>query len=490
MTLLDLFDAARAERPEAPAVNGQSYASLHAAALRVAQRLCEGGLRSGDRFALYCENRAAFVYAYLAALRLGAIVVPVNVLYRTAELEHVLADADVAWVLTSEATRTHAAAAGGYALLDAATVEAWAAEPGATPPLPHPAPGADDDAAIIYTSGTTGRSKGAVLTHGNVAAIAAQVAVAWRWSARDTLYVALPLFHMHGLGAALNGTFAAGGHLRFDERFDAAHTLATLRGGEVTMFFGVPTMYVRLLEALDGAAPRLRLWVSGSAALAPDVFAAFEAHFGAQILERYGATEFGFACTNRFGGPRVPGSVGVPTPGARVRIVAAGGDARALTPGEVGELLVAGPGVCRGYWRNADATAAAFVLDDAGTRWYRSGDLAQYDTANDVYRIVGRIKELIITGGFNVYPLEVENELNRLPGVRASAVVGIPDAARGELPHAFVEADGPLDVETLRAALGERLASFKVPRRITVVAELPRNALGKVEKHRLRDTAT
>jgi acyl-CoA synthetase (AMP-forming)/AMP-acid ligase II len=161
-----------------------------------------------------------------------------------------------------------------------------------------------------------------------------------------------------------------------------------------------------------------------------------------------------------------------------------------LTPGEVGELLVAGPGVCRGYWRNADATAAAFVLDDAGTRWYRSGDLAQYDTANDVYRIVGRIKELIITGGFNVYPLEVENELNRLPGVRASAVVGIPDAARGELPHAFVEADGPLDVETLRAALGERLASFKVPRRITVVAELPRNALGKVEKHRLRDTAT
>lgn len=487
MTVLDLFDAARSERGDAPAVNGVGYEALHAGSLRSARLLRDAGLRGGDRIALYCENRLAFVYAYLAALRLGAIVVPVNVLYRTAELQHVLADADVALVLASESTRPFVTAAGPYATIDAGAVEACAADP-AAPQLepPWPGPGADDDAAIIYTSGTTGRSKGAVLTHTNVAAIASQVAIAWRWTAADTLYAALPLFHMHGLGAALNGTFAAGAHFVFDERFDAARTLRTLRGGQITMFFGVPTMYVRLLEALDGEPPRLRLWVSGSAALAPDVFDAFAQRFGARIVERYGATEFGFACTNRFGGPRVPGSVGVPTPGTRVRVVAPGGTTAALPDGEVGEFLVSGPGVCRGYWRNAQATADAFLIDDDGTRWYRSGDLARYDPEFDAYRIVGRIKELIITGGFNVYPLEVENELNLLPGVRASAVVGIPDAARGELPHAFVEADGPLDVEALRAALGERLASFKVPRRIEIVEALPRNALGKIEKHKLR----
>jgi malonyl-CoA/methylmalonyl-CoA synthetase len=278
--------------------------------------------------------------------------------------------------------------------------------------------------------------------------------------------------------------------LVFDERFDAAHALVTLRRGEATMFFGVPTMYVRLLEHIEGDAPRLRLWVSGSAALAADVFTAFEARFGAQILERYGATEFGFACTNRFAGPRVPGSIGIPTPGTRV-IVAAPASTDALPAGDVGELLVAGPGVCRGYWRNDAATAEAFVFDVAGTRWYRSGDLGCYDAANAVYRIVGRSKELIVTGGFNVYPLEVENELNSLPGIRASAVVGIADAVRGELPYAFVELDGqsgePLDVAAIRAALGERLASFKIPREIAVVEALPRNALGKIEKHRLRE---
>ena len=265
MTLLDLLDAARCERAESPAVNGETYAALHAASLRVAAHLHEFGLRAGDRLALYCENRMAFVYAYLAALRMGAVVVPVNVLYRASELEHVLNDAAVSLVLTSEGTHAHVAATGSYATIDAADVEATARASGEVHrPAGNP-PGADDDAAIIYTSGTTGRSKGAVLTHTNVAAIASQVAVAWRWTARDTLYVALPLFHMHGLGAALNGTFAAGAHLRFDERFHARRALDVLRGGEITMFFGVPTMYVRLLEALDGAAPRLRLWVSGSA---------------------------------------------------------------------------------------------------------------------------------------------------------------------------------------------------------------------------------
>jgi len=485
MTLLDYFDASLAERPDAPAVNDVTYRALAAGALRVGAYLRERGLGRGDRIALYCENRLAFVYAYLAALRLGAIVVPVNVLYRAAELEHVLADAAARLVLAGSATREHAERLGGYEILDADEIEtrANASTPVSDPPWPPPK--VDDDALIIYTSGTTGRSKGAAITHGNLGAIAMQLVVAWRWTAADTLYVALPLFHIHGLGAGLSGSLTAGGRFIFDERFDAKHTIEMLRRDDVTMFFGVPTMYVRLLEAFDGPPPRLRLCVSGSAALAPDVFDAFARRFEIEILERYGATEFGYALGNRLAGPRIGGSVGVPMPGMRVRVA----DAATGTPlgaGEVGELLVQGPSVCRGYWNNPRASADAFVTDDEGTRWFKSGDLAAYDAALDVYRIVGRLKELIITGGFNVYPLEVENELNRLPGVRASAVVALADAARGELPVAFVESELPCDVEALRAALGERLASFKIPKTIHVIDALPRNALGKVEKHRLR----
>jgi len=485
MTLLDYFDASLYERPDALAVNDVTYAALQTGALRVAAQLHERGLRAGDRIALYCENRLAFVYTFLAALRLGAIVVPVNVLYRAAELGHVLGDAGARLVMTSETTREHVESL-GCDILDADAVEAHAKNGEALGELPAPAPTVDDDALIVYTSGTTGRSKGAVLTHGNLAAIGMQVVVAWRWTAHDTLYVALPLFHIHGLGAGLSGSFTAGGRFIFDERFDARRTLEALRRDDVTMFFGVPTMYVRLLEALDDPPPALRLCVSGSAALARDVFDAFARRFGMEILERYGATEFGYALGNRYGGPRIGGSVGVPMPGMRVRVVDAATSAP-LGAGEVGELLVSGPSVCRGYWNNPSASAEALVTDDDGARWFKSGDLAVYDAERDVYRIVGRLKELIITGGFNVYPLEVENELDRLPGVRASAVVGLADPARGELPVAFVEAETSLDTESLRAALAERLASFKIPKTFHVIEALPRNALGKVEKHRLRE---
>jgi len=486
MTLLDYFDASLAERPDALAVNDVTYRGLAAGALRVAAHLRERGLGRGDRIALYSENRLAFVYAYLAALRIGAIVVPINVLYRAAELEHVLADADARLVMTSAATREHVAALGAYEQLDASEIEARSNSQGPVPTAPWPPPGVDDDALIIYTSGTTGRSKGAAITHGNLGAIAMQLVVAWRWTANDTLYVALPLFHIHGLGAGLSGSLLAGGRFLFDERFDAKRTLETLRRDDVTMFFGVPTMYVRLLEAFAEPPPRLRLCVSGSAALAADVFDAFARRFGIEILERYGATEFGYALGNRYGGPRIGGTVGVAMPGMRVR-VADPATSAPLGPGEVGELLVAGPSVCRGYWHDPQASADAFFTDDEGTRWFKSGDLAAYDAELDVYRIAGRLKELIITGGFNVYPLEVENELNRLPGVRASAVVALADVTRGELPVAFVEAETPLDTEALRAALAERLASFKIPRTIHVIEALPRNALGKVEKHRLRE---
>jgi malonyl-CoA/methylmalonyl-CoA synthetase len=485
--MLDLFDAALADRAEAPAFNDVTYAELHAGSLRVAARFSGLGLRQGDRLALYVENRIAFVYAYLAALRLGAIAVPANVLYRASDLQHVLENSGAAFVVVSEQTRAHALVLPSPpAIVDAADVEAWAVDATIEAAIPmRPSP--DDVAAIVYTSGTTGRSKGAMLTHSNLAAIASAIVVAWRWRADDSLLIALPLFHMHGLGAALNGALAAGARVVVHDRFDARAILAALRTGAFSMFFGVPTMYVRLLEqAGDLLVPALRLYVSGSAALSPDVHAAFAARFCAQILERYGATEFGFALSNRYGGPRVPGAVGVPTPGTRVAVVAPGGLHR-VPPDEVGELLVAGPGVCAGYWEAPEATADAFAVDADGTRWYRSGDLARYDSSHGVYRIVGRIKDVIISGGFNIYPREVEDEIERHAGVRACAVVGVPDAARGELPVAFVESDPGFDADALLADLRTRLASFKVPKAIHVVDALPRNVLGKIEKARLRD---
>jgi malonyl-CoA/methylmalonyl-CoA synthetase len=490
LTLLDLFDAAIAERGDAPAINDCSYRELGAGTRRVARELARRGLAAGDRIALFCENRLAFVYTYLAALRLGAIAVPANVLYRASDLAHVLADADVALILASIETRPHLGATDGPPIIDADAVEAWANDASCDDLLGETAralPEPEAPAIIVYTSGTTGRSKGAVLTHANLAVIATQVVTAWRWTARDTLAIALPLFHVHGLCAALNGTLTCGGRLLLHKRFDAATMLAQLQQPGVTMFFGVPTMYVRFLELPASLTfPTLRLCVSGSAALSADVFERFASRFGLTILERYGATEFGFALGNRFGGPRVAGSVGIPFPGVRVRIV--GADGGVVGAGSVGELLVSGPNVFAGYWRNAEATASAFVIDGDGTRWYRSGDLADYDVAQQVYRIVGRLKDLIVSGGFNVYPLEVENEIERFPGVRASAVIGAPDAARGESVVAFIEPDAgsAFDEAALVAWLRPRLASFKIPKRVTVVASLPRNALGKVEKTKLR----
>jgi malonyl-CoA/methylmalonyl-CoA synthetase len=261
-----------------------------------------------------------------------------------------------------------------------------------------------------------------------------------------------------------------------------------LQSGEVTLFFGVPTMYVRFIEKIPPQKfPHVRLFVSGSAALPADVHRAFEEKFGASILERYGSTEFGFPLGNRYEGPRVLGSVGVPMPGVEVTIVAPKTTDR-VAPGEVGELLVSGPNVSHGYWNRPEAMAEAFV-DFDGRRWFRSGDSVRFDPEQGVYVIMGRLKELIISGGFNVYPLEVEAEMRLQPGVRDAALVGIDDPARGEIPVAFVEADPGFDPDAFVAALRDRLASFKLPKAVRVVDAQPRNAMGKVEKQRLKASA-
>jgi malonyl-CoA/methylmalonyl-CoA synthetase len=486
--LLDLLAGALADRAGCPALDALTYGELHLGASRVAWCLEERNVRPGDRIVIYCENRLGFVYAYLAALQLGAVAVPVNVLYRANDLGHVLRDARPSVIVCSAAVASLVVQANsdGAAVVDVAELESWA-NASVRPCESRPRPQPEDVAVIVYTSGTTGASKGAMLSHGNLAAIASQLIAAWRWQADDTLLLALPLFHVHGLIAGLTASLCAGGRTILRERFDARETLERLARGDVTMFFGVPTMYVRLLEKAGSgeAPPPVRLYVSGSAALSADVHRTFERRFGAAILERYGATEFGFALGNRYCGPRIAGSVGIPFPGVRVRI-AAPGNAAPLSAGDVGELLVNGPNVFRGYWERPAATREAFVVDDEGTRWYRSGDLAQYDRERDVYRIVGRIKELIVTGGFNVYPREVEDAIEALAGVQACAVVGKPDTARGELPVAFLETDGTVAAGTVVEALRERLASFKVPKEIRFIDRLPRNAMGKVDKPALR----
>jgi malonyl-CoA/methylmalonyl-CoA synthetase len=484
MTLLSVLDAHAAARPQALALDDRSYQDLRLGARRVATGLRDLGVGPGDRVAIYAENSHGFVLAYLGALRAGAIAVPVNVLYRSGDLEHVLADSGARLVCVSAASAPFVPA--GTPTLGLDRVVAWADAGRDADELPEPTD--DDIALLIYTSGTTGRSKGAMLSHGNALAIAGAVVTAWRWTADDVLLLTLPLFHMHGLGAGLHGTLVAGGRLLLRERFDAGDVIATLGdpAAAVTLFFGVPTMYVRLLEQAPPGArfAGVRLFVSGSAALPATVHQRFAERFGATILERYGATEFGFALGNPIDGPRHAGAVGVPMPGMAVRIVdAAGAD---VAPGAVGEILVAGAGVFRGYWQNPAATAAAFVAGADGVRWYRSGDLGTFDPVRG-HVITGRLKELIITGGFNVYPSEVEHELLQLPGVRAAAVIGAPHPARGEVPVAFVEADAGFAAGPALEVLRGRLASFKVPRAIEVVSELPRNAMGKVEKTRLRE---
>ncbi|HEV3089546.1 MAG TPA: AMP-binding protein [Candidatus Elarobacter sp.] len=486
-SVLDALDAHAAGRPDSLALDDVSYAELRNASLRVAAKLREAGLHPGDRLAIYSENRPGFVYAYLGGLRAGAIVVAVNVLYRTSDLQHILDDATPSVVCVSSQSAQYVPPHASRTVADLADVEAWAHDATIAPLTDSPAIDAGDGAILIYTSGTTGRSKGAMLTHGNLAAIASALVEAWHWTANDTLLLTLPLFHVHGLGAGLNGTLVAGARVLLRERFDAPSVVAALANGEASMFFGVPTMYVRILEqaGADVRFDRVRLFVSGSAALPASVHEEFDRRFGVSILERYGATEFGFALSNRYEGPRHAGTVGFPLPRVEVRLgdPSTGAD---VASGEAGEILVHGPNVFKEYWRNETATGAAFVHDAQNRRWYKSGDLATFDPDRG-YVINGRLKELVISGGFNVYPIEVEDELLRIPGIRAAAVVGQPDAARGEIPVAFVETDGDFDAELALAALRERLASFKVPKHLYPIDALPRNAMGKVEKPRLRE---
>lgn len=464
------------------------YGELAAAAAGWAAAYAALGVARGDRVALYLGSGPGFLGAYLGAHAAGAAAVLVNTQYRQVELRHILADSEPRAVVADAEGAARLAELGGDPPVLTADpgqlAPPAAAERGQAGPLATSAPG--DLAILAYTSGTTGRAKGAMLTHGALAANSAAVCAAWRWTAADRLLLVLPLFHIHGLGVGVHGTLMAGASLVLRPRFDPAEALADLAGGACTMFFGVPTIYTRLIQEAGGrrqVTEGVRLFVSGSAPLSPQTFADFEALFGQRILERYGMTETGMNTSNPYDGERIPGSVGVPLPGVELRITDPE-SGRPLPQGEIGMIEVRGPNVFKGYWRMPEKTAAEFRSDG----FFVTGDLGHVAARGHVY-ISGRGRDLIISGGLNVYPAEVEAVIEALPGVAECAVIGVPHADLGEGVLAVVtpRPGATLDEKQMMAALGSELARYKLPKRICVVDELPRNAMGKVQKNVLRE---
>jgi malonyl-CoA/methylmalonyl-CoA synthetase len=491
--LLDLFATSLVGRAAEPAlelgrpggaIETLTFGQVEARSSRLARVLARRGLHAGDRLAVQLANRLEFLDLFLACLRLGAIFLPVNVLYREREVGHIVGDAEPVAVVTTREFASLIRDGTPVWDVDELSREARAVAdpsgPGSTAAPRDDTPRDDRPAVIVYTSGTTGRAKGAVLSHANLAANARTLVEAWRITAQDRYLAVLPLFHVHGLGNGVCCWLASGCRMRLVERFEHDKAEALFEEFRPTLFFGVPTIYGRLLELSDESARRIgeraRLFVSGSAPLPAPVFEAFRAKFGHAILERYGMTETLMTIGNPYDGERRPGTVGRPLPGVEVRIV--GPDGRDVLEGETGELLVRGPAVFSGYWRQPDATAAAFV-----DGWFRTGDLVSR-SADGYVTLRGRASDLIITGGFNVYPREVEEVLLEQPGVREVAVVGVPDERRGERAVAFFVGDA--EEAVLEAACRRQLASFKVPAAFVRSDALPRNALGKVQKHRLR----
>ncbi len=504
MNLHDLFAIPRQGLPQKaalqlPAGDGPeltlTYQQLFDAADELAAGLQRWGLGKGDRVAFFLGSRPEFVIAYLAVIRLGAVVVPINLRYRRTEIGHILADCTPRLLITERAQREILEDGGVVegsevsgsleAILNVEDLGKWRVKV-ETPP--DAVVLGDDLALIIYTSGTTGRSKGAMITHNNVLATVTGLLSAWAWEQDDRLLLCLPLFHVHGLIVGMHCALAAGATVLMRPRFDAASIVADLASGEPTLFFAVPTIYVRLVEKLAALAQAdlssMRLFCSGSAPLAAETHQAFEQLTGHQILERYGMTETGMNLSNPYAGPRLPGSVGTPLPGVSMRIVDS--ERADVSLGDEGMLLVRGSNVFSAYWNAPEKTAESFVHDVLGQRWFVTGDLARQDPSTGYVTLLGRNHELIISGGFNIYPREIEEVLETFDGVAEAAVVGRPDVEWGEVPVAYLVCTGPVYEEALMIFCRSQLASFKAPRRFVVVDELPRNAMGKLQKHLLK----
>jgi malonyl-CoA/methylmalonyl-CoA synthetase len=457
--------------PDAPAIGDASgwttNRELDQRSRAAAGRLAAAGLARGDRVVVSATTSVELVVAHVAALRLGLVVVPVNGAYSVREVTHIVGDCEpAACIVDDERRAMFAEVAGAGCVVTTPDLDL----PDGEPPALDVSTG-DDLALLCYTSGTTGAPKGAMLSHGNTLASCEALRLAWRWTNTDRLVLALPLFHVHGLGVGLHGTLLSGASAVLVPRFDPDAVFDAAREHGATMFFGVPTMYTRL-----AASPRvselaaLRLCVSGSAPLPASLHDALAARAGVRVLERYGMTETIMNVSNPYDGERRAGTVGFPLPGVEVRL-----------DDTTDEILLRGPNVFPGYWRRPDATRDAFTDDG----WFRSGDVGAFDP-DGYLRIVGRAKELIISGGFNVYPREVEDVLLEHPAVAEVAVVGEPSDEWGELVVAVVvPTSGTVDEDELLQFAAGQLAAYKRPRRIRVVDSLPRNALGKVVRAEL-----
>jgi malonyl-CoA/methylmalonyl-CoA synthetase len=468
-----------------------TYGDMLAHTGRIANTLVLRGVEPGDRVAVQVEKSPEALMLYLATLRAGAVYLPLNTGYTLAEIEYFLGDAEPRLVVCDparHAAMADLAASRGVAATE--TLDAHGQGSLATAAAAAPADFADvpreesDLAAILYTSGTTGRSKGAMLTHRNLGSNAVTLADYWGFTPDDVLLHALPIYHTHGLFTAFTTMLAAGASMIFLPRFDADEVLRLLPLASVMM--GVPTFYTRLLAhpgLTREACAHVRLFVSGSAPLLAETHRAFFARTGKVILERYGMTETGMNTSNPYEGERIAGTVGFPLPEVELRI-AEPETGRVLPAGEIGVIEVRGPNVCAGYWRMPEKTRAEFRSDG----FFITGDLGMIDARGYVH-IVGRGKDLVISGGFNVYPKEVETEIDALDGVIESAVVGVPHPDFGEGVTAVVVADekAGLTERAILEALQARLARFKLPKRVIFAAELPRNAMGKVQKNVLRD---
>ncbi len=481
-----LFEAAATARQDRPflIVDGEpllAYGGMLDQTARAAAWLRDLGVGMGDRVLVQAHKSPAFVVLYLACLRAGAVFIPLNSTYQESELGYFLGDAEPALLVASAGLPGETVSFGGARVLlpDDLDAAPWAGIADALPTVPAQA---QDPAAILYTSGTTGRSKGAVLTHGNLSSNVLVLKEAWRWQEDDVLLHALPIFHVHGLFVALHCALLGASPILFHERFDNAAVLRDLP--RATVFMGVPTFYTRLLaEPAFGQAlcATMRLFVSGSAPLLDTTFDEFAARTGKVILERYGMTEALMVTSNPYDGPRIAGSVGPALPGISVRVIAEGGKQAAT--GEPGVLEMKGPNLFSGYWRNPEKTAEDHTADG----WFISGDIATEDEAGYI-RIVGRSKDLIISGGYNVYPKEVEMVIDAIEGVEESAVIGVPHPDFGEGVVAVVArtAGAEITAADIARVVNVELATFKRPKASILVDELPRNAMGKVQKAELR----